>query len=139
MSNDLVTFLLARISEDEAVAERAEVQHLQVQERTGWDSKRDVRVVGDLGNGARFEMNSYGTPDLLHHLARHDPCRILAECAAKRAIVGQARGPWTYTQDVGAGRVRTVTVPGSVNDERTLRTLAAVYADHPDYREEWRA
>jgi hypothetical protein len=53
------------------------------------------------------------------------PARILAECAAKRAIVG-----W-WTEGV-IGYVR-------VNGELTnpLLPLAAVYANHPDYRQEW--
>jgi hypothetical protein len=40
---------------------------------------------------------------------------VLAECAAKRRIVAR-HSQW----------------------ERTLRDLGAVYADHPDYRDEWR-
>lgn len=49
-----------------------------------------------------------------------DPARVLAECEAKRVAVD-----WYLNDDA------TVM-------EATIRALAAVYADHPDYREEWR-
>lgn len=61
-----------------------------------------------------------GKQSMLDHIARHDPARVLAECQAKRRIVA----PW----------VGTVTE----NEARVLLALAAVYADHPDYSEEWR-
>ena len=51
------------------------------------------------------------------HIARHDPARVLAECDAKRRIVERRNHL----------------------DGPTLRALAAVYADHPDWREEWKA
>ena len=52
-----------------------------------------------------------------------NPARVLAECEAKRRIVEHcdfdhlARSP---------------------GDPYVLRLLALPYADHPDYREEWR-
>lgn len=54
--------------------------------------------------------------------------RALAECAAKRAIV-ERNEPYDDIQV----RRQTRTLAGD-----TLRDLAAVYADHPDYREEWK-
>lgn len=52
------------------------------------------------------------------------PARVLAECAAKRAIVDS----WRRVQSVGTNGFG----PGA------LQHLAAVYADHPDYDEAWR-
>lgn len=52
------------------------------------------------------------------------PARVLAECEAKRLIVADCaeyEGPETDGLSV-----------------RTLLALAAVYAEHPDYRQEWR-
>ena len=46
--------------------------------------------------------------------------RVLAECAAKRAIIFGAK-PFACAD---------------MHDE-SLRALAAVYADHPDYQPEW--
>lgn len=60
-----------------------------------------------------------------------EPGRVLAECEAKRAIVD---GYWPATlNDLDASDENTP-VP-----LWTIKVLAAVYADHPDYREEWRA
>lgn len=60
------------------------------------------------------------------------PARVLAECEAKRRIVSHCdlliRGPefGHFTESDGDSG-RTI-----------LRALALPYADHPDYREEWR-
>lgn len=58
--------------------------------------------------------------------------RVLAECAAKRAIIDLAgtAGCLDSLQanlDYGYDSI----------EEEMLRTLATVYADHPDYRQEW--
>jgi hypothetical protein len=47
--------------------------------------------------------------------------RVLSECEAKRQIV--------FLTEHGCGD----------DYERVQRALASVYADHPDFREEWRA
>lgn len=58
------------------------------------------------------------------------PPRVLAECVAKRRIIRDLTDAWTvesyWTEDT-----RRLA-------ECVLRHLAAPYADHPDYREEWR-
>ena len=62
--------------------------------------------------------------------ARHDPTRVLAECAAKRAIIALFNpDDKTETWDGEAWRASGI--------EDALLALAAVYADHPDYRQEW--
>jgi hypothetical protein len=43
------------------------------------------------------------------------PAHVLAECEAKRQIIGTGEFP-----------------------THPMRCLATVYADHPDYREEWK-
>lgn len=51
-----------------------------------------------------------------------DPARVMAECEAKRRMVEEATHPQTSSQE----------------GYDMLRYLAEVYADHPDYSEEWR-
>lgn len=64
------------------------------------------------------------------HIARHDPARVLADVEAKRRIVEEAN---LYLCDSGPGcGYRTK------HGHNVLRLLALPYADHPDYREEWR-
>lgn len=51
--------------------------------------------------------------------------RMLAECAAKRAIIGW----WTN------GVIGEVEIDGELTNP--LLPLAAIYADHEDYQQEW--
>ena len=53
--------------------------------------------------------------------------RVLADVQAKRAIVEDR----AHLDTLRPGAVRA-------HSEWVCRVLAAVYADHPDYREEWR-
>jgi hypothetical protein len=58
------------------------------------------------------------------------PARVLAECAAKRRIVA---GTWGRADDlpgVGEGMSRAF--------DFAAKMLAQPYADHPDFRDEWR-
>ena len=106
----LVEFLEARIAEDEAEAKP--MAGLDDDDRGGW-----AIVYAE---------------------------RVLAECAAKRAIL-EMHGPvkdegWKSGEDndfLWCGSC------GSIDDSPwpypcgTLQALAAVYADHPDYQQEW--
>jgi hypothetical protein len=68
----------------------------------------------------------------LHDLAiRMNPARVLAECAAKRFLIQNAQawsGPPDGTYSLEMARWTWATV---------IKALAAVYADHEDYRQEW--
>jgi hypothetical protein len=64
------------------------------------------------------------------HTRRHDPARVLAECEAKRRIVQHSERAHELAK-----------VGPSAGDGAwflACRYLAVPYADHPDYREEWR-
>jgi hypothetical protein len=109
---DISEFLEARISEDEARA------------GSGWSR------LGD----SRWETTNYGQDFLT-------PSAVLAECAAKRAIIEEAEEAtgldMSVDNDRRVGRRDEATEPycGDV----ILSALAAVYRDHPDYRQEWAA
>ena len=60
------------------------------------------------------DRNAWDTPEW--DASRWSPWRVLDECEAKRRLVGDE---W-------------------YEDPETLRILAAIYSDHPDYRDEWR-
>lgn len=110
----ITKFLEARIAEDEAV-----VAHSSPHERTGGYTYADV--------GALSEVLTVGTE------------RVLAECEAKRAIIAlhsQSGMRWE-----GFPRANKQ-VTYCLEDQHpspcsTLRTIAAVYKDHPDYQQEW--
>ena len=117
----ITDFLLARIAEDEAVA-------------------RDCAA--SVGEHARLEWIIYEKREIdgevvevRRTLTPYDPARVLAECEAKRRIVDEyvARdedvdlmlGPNVLRQREWSGL------------RLAVRVLAAVYADHPDYQQEW--
>ena len=105
----LTNFLLARIAEDEADARQL------VEDLGRWDRERAF-------NGPDGTQGSIVTSTLRG--GAFDPARVLAECEAKRRIVQ-----------------RVVEAMDAPPDEWTyviLCDLALPYADHPDYREEWK-
>src|SRR5690348_14236909 len=72
----LTEFLLARIAEDEAVA--------QASAPYSWTADG-----GDVYAGHPTALIAeYVEVSWAAHIARHDPARVLAECKAKREIVG---------------------------------------------------
>ena len=115
----ITEFLLARIAEDEAAAKAA----------APWST------------GSRHE----GQPlDWSIHFDRWSPARVLAECKAKRAII-ELHAP---VRDEGwlSGEANDhlwCGSCGSIDDSPepypcdTLKALAAVYAEHSEYRQEW--
>lgn len=69
------------------------------------------------------------------YIARQDPARTLREVEAKRRVLAahrQSMPGWCVTCDVPGDH------QGRAHGCTTLRLLAAVYADHPDYFPEWR-
>jgi hypothetical protein len=75
------------------------------------------------------------------HIARHDPERVLADVEAKRRIIGEhPHGdfgrPDSQYCEVCHDDDGNPAVTGQWCD--TVRLLALPYADHPDYREEWK-
>lgn len=112
--SDLTEFVLARIAEDEAVA------------RAAGSSGEDLRwwVDGPAKESGKWWIYSTGEKfaheHTAHHIARHDPARVLAECEAKRQMV--------WLSEHGCGD----------DYERVQHALAMPYADHPDYKKSWR-
>ena len=123
MSTDLIAFLNARLDEDKAAAAKA-----QKKRRSPWrviDSIR-MRVISGSPNRDLVVAETPGD-GIADHIARHDPARVLREVEAKRAMLAElTRWPFDYRPEC--------------NDPIRLfvRQLAAIYSDHPDYREEWK-
>ena len=127
MQPNLDQFLLARIAEDKRIATDA----ARATGRESW-------TAGDLPGGA-------GEPhdQAAEHLVRHDPARILAECTAKRRIVQACRDIRPDLHFLGVRPHGLADFPLSPTDQHqlaalTLALLALPYADHPEYRREWR-
>ena len=82
----------------------------------------------DDEDAIRSRWNAAGVTDEAFWGTPLQPSRALAECKPKRSLVGllqsDSRDPHNAMRREWADEI--------------LRALAAVYADHADYREEWR-
>lgn len=146
----LTEFVLARIAEDEALAIAATPGP--------WTHEADDTILAAEPHPASVMTNGFGVdlssryvaqtseddssattynsePDA-EHIARHHPGRVLADCAARRQIIGwHGRGhecPRDDNSDL-AGWFGDETEPCP-----TLLALASPHADHPDYEQDWR-
>jgi len=121
----LTEFLLARIAEDEEDARAAD--------GTRWLHSDKVVTFEAFGpDGDYVDASSpisVDTRDNGWHIVRWSPARVLAECKAKRRLLERASPEARTTAQL-------VAVAALADD--ALRLLALPYADHPDYREEWR-
>jgi len=74
-------------------------------------------MVLDVGYDGGYQQG------FIEHAIRHDPARVLAECTAKRKLLSiLENGPEVFDGE------RWVS---------PLKVMAAVYADHSEYRQEW--
>jgi hypothetical protein len=154
MAVDLVTFLRARLDEDEQVAHDALLGYpasmhasagqpalpLPTPTTPGAEWRAEYQNVRRTDGFRRVAEATQASAEVAEHIARHDPARVLAEVAAKRAVV-ELHGA------VEPGKWRTVAACAQCGDARTyesymvewpcptLRALAQVYADHSDYDE----
>lgn len=132
----IIEFLNARLDEDEAAAQAVTAAG----GHGGWEALPLAELDGRraLAWGSFIFAVMDPVPEgraCAEHAARHDPARVLREIAAKRSIIEIC---------VGQGYVEDGPVPWSAAPPEapvtwfTLAELAAVYADHSDYRQEWK-
>lgn len=152
MTDDLAQFLRDRLDEEGMLAEQAAECGAP-----SWDRAADVLLLPGLANRRRLaERGVEGALDgaVDAHHARHDPARVLAEVDAKRRIMdlhcpvdpfdGSEEPGWLECAACGPNNddEPIIAAPGAGEPEwhpcTTLRLLALPYADHADYREEWR-
>lgn len=130
----LTEFLLARIEDDEAVA-RTATDGPWWHDPTKWNSvdheesvfagSRGVDAITVASTGPGDDLQSMADAQ---HVARHDPARVLADAASKRTIL-EMHQPSDVDRNCGF-QCRNGICP-------TLSALASIYADHPEFREEW--
>jgi len=133
--NDLVEFLRARLDEDEQAARAA----LPGPWRTDHNFDQGLRIMDGSGLVITWTPSFYERgPADAEHIARHDPARVLAEVEAKRWLIERhyrRRAPnWDRPGHVGyecAQCANEYPCP-------TLAILVIPYADHADYRAEWK-
>jgi hypothetical protein len=114
----LAEFLLARIAEDEAVARQAHV----------WTAANQL--------AADREIALLSGPSLA--LAVRVLPRVLAECDAKRELIEYAGELAEIVDELDVARSPGLSAVVLLAQARILGDLALPFADHPDYREEWK-
>lgn len=130
--SDVVSFLRARLDEDEQIARAASDLGASwyVDGRTG--EVAAVQPDPEPGDSAVLvTCDSYGLSAAVEeeqavHIARHDPACVLRDVEAKRRII-----------DLCDTEIQGDT-DGAVTASSTLYLLALPYADHDDYLEEWK-
>lgn len=152
--SDIVAFITAQLDADEQTA-------LLVTEGTrGWTVNDWVAEDGDVVfAGSDFEHDitegrfvAHAFPleplapvaaSIAAYIARHDPARVLADIAAKRAILALHAPIASDVSPVGELLCEAETVGDNHYHSTpwpcpTLCILATIHAGHPDYDESWR-
>lgn len=121
--SDLVTFIEARLAEDEQVARTATGAPWRWVDPGGRFKQAltgaDGELIAPIANG-----DVYPATYDAEHIVRHDPSRVLREVAAKRKAIATHR--WHG--------------PDGCEEDRfcpLLTAMASVWSDHPDFRQEW--
>lgn len=117
--SDLSAFLLARLAEDEAAAKAAGSD-----QRVTWATTANAAASAAGADAGLF-------------ILFNDPARVLADVEAKRRIVGLHPSYGGYGERCATCQSED-DLAGDPWPCPTLRALASVYADHPEFREEWR-
>lgn len=130
--DDLILFLEAENNADEQAA-KAAVMTLPGEDPEVW-------VELDSAGGTFYIMSSSG--DLVarglpeseaRHIARHDPARVLRECAARRRLITrwESLAGLTNSEDDGFSRGQLFEVCQDLKDS------VQSYAGRPGFKEEW--
>ena len=129
----MVAFLKACIDEDEAIASAAGADE-PARQWTGSDNGYPGSGCVRDGHGETIVYDE-GTPSTEQalHIGRHDPARVLAEVAAKRAILAKY-APVAKNDGLGEPEYACGWADGL---GMAVRALAAAGSDHPGYDESW--
>jgi hypothetical protein len=149
---EIADFLTARLAEDEAAARTVPPGPWWVDDDL--EDANDVRLAGaepSVGRAPTIFFSPgakvYGDEELapFRFAARFDPAWVLADIAAKRALIDYAFGnasnidsEWgdgCSPEQIRAGECRDT---GGRAAMIPLRLLAAPHSEHPDFKPEWR-
>lgn len=125
---NIVEFLKARYDEDEQVARAAASGSWWAVDAGEYGA--EVYTTGEVVAASR-EGGGVGLEDAVH-IARHNPDRVLREIEAHRSIVAfyEALNDHPMRSDAAFHWQRLAM-------KQTVRKLARIYADHPDFDPEW--
>lgn len=122
MSDPWVTFVRARLDKDAEVAREAGRMRggdvWEAHDNDDWPMTVTGRSYPD---GGIVDVVDPDDNETCHHIARHDPARVLAEVDAKRRTLIRCE------EEMLSGIPRLVHFA-----QQTVREMALPYADHPD-------
>lgn len=116
--NDIAAFLRARLDERE-------------QRAKDWTDAEQPYEEHDAGECPTCDRRRRAIVNMLDHDEIDEPEFVLADVAAKRQMLKVWPDNFAQWSASEANAARAV-------KDRMLRLLALPYADHPDYREEWK-
>jgi hypothetical protein len=156
--SDIAAFLGARLNEDEATAKATE--HEDGPYTLSWTRGGGRRLTFDNGRHEDYEAVYAGNWEriliardsvrggpLATHIALHDPARALREAEVWRKVLGEHHPTdWTaygdrmcsrcvWDMDELADPDAVIWIPWPCP---TIRAVAAIWSDNPDYDEAWR-
>ncbi|MFF3554204.1 DUF6221 family protein [Streptomyces tsukubensis] len=123
--DELISFLTVRLGED------AETAQACVATDGRWRVIGDAVLIDSGPDLVAADMND------AEHIGRWDPYRVLAEVNAKQQIIATATTHFREAASPDSLVSRPATMALLVL-EPVLQQLATPYADHEDYREQWR-
>ncbi|MFI8360727.1 DUF6221 family protein [Streptomyces sp. NPDC085612] len=137
--DDLVQFLRDRYGEESERATAATPGPWTVDSESYAESISSTDGVTVVGGGRwGGEASVFESTEDALHIAAHHPARVLAEVDAKRRILGTVVPRMNEMDDQINSEWGNSYTPVEYESEGLLRLLALPYADHPDYRAEWR-
>jgi hypothetical protein len=150
---DIVDFLTARYDEEQQLAACAAAGD-PAPWRANTSNQRGNQFRDEHGNGLVIAADDIPlwdcegsstlcmTASTARHVAYWDPARVLADIAAKRAIVKGYAGARTRLAEVRRDGYHAFNAQKVQGAEEALTmavlALAAPYAEHPDYDPAWR-
>ncbi len=114
-------FIGARLDEDEQIARAAEHSEGSKDWHAAPAEQRDSPAVN---TDVRTTVTMVCGRASSEHIARHDPARVLRQCAALRAAVRHVETMISPSQQIEA-------------EGEVLYPIAAIWSDHPDFQQEW--
>jgi hypothetical protein len=125
---ELINFVRQQINEDERLAREAGGTWHQT------DPERETgRIEDESGEVVVYDE---GSPNgwQAEHIARHDPARVLREVDSLRRVIELMAAQLKSAEVLPPGHREAA----AARARGALQLLAAIFADRPGFREEWR-
>jgi Family of unknown function (DUF6221) len=131
-TSSLRAFIEARLADDERTALAIKPELRGWQTAGGWPEHHPTKVVS--GEVLIVDDDADMATEVMPHIARHDPARVLREVAAKRAILADLDRARAQAKQHPKDLATTGWMLGIM---RALGYLALAWNDHLDFDPSW--